>query len=135
VFRCLEKHCNRSYGTEGALKMHIKIKHPYVHYDSKYSKGKLIKKQEDHHEDRKGKQEDIDLVESSLLLTNLSHSLGSHQPLLVTPSPISYSSFLSLKQNEIQTPQFTSVAIPTKIEPIKSEIKNPMSLNSIINGL
>jgi len=128
MYKCLEKHCNRSYGTEGALKMHIKIKHPHIHYDTKYSKGKLIKKQED----RKVKQEDIDLVESSLLLSNLSHSLETHQPRLVTPSPINYSSFLSLKQNEMQTPQFTSL-IPEKMETIQEIRTNPMSLNSIIN--
>jgi len=36
LYKCQEKHCNRSYGTEGALKMHIKTKHPSVKYDTKY---------------------------------------------------------------------------------------------------
>jgi len=36
LYKCQESHCNRSYGTEGALKMHIKIKHPSAKYDTKY---------------------------------------------------------------------------------------------------
>eukprot|EP01130_Rhizamoeba_saxonica_P003108 TRINITY_DN1342_c0_g1_i1.p1 TRINITY_DN1342_c0_g1~~TRINITY_DN1342_c0_g1_i1.p1 ORF type:complete len:131 (-),score=27.18 TRINITY_DN1342_c0_g1_i1:64-456(-) len=32
----MEKHCNRSYGSEGALKMHIKLKHPKVKYNADY---------------------------------------------------------------------------------------------------
>jgi len=36
LYKCLEYHCNRSYGTEGALKMHLKLKHPNVKYNSKY---------------------------------------------------------------------------------------------------
>jgi len=33
IFACTENNCSRSYGTEGALKMHIKTKHPFIHYD------------------------------------------------------------------------------------------------------
>uniref|UniRef100_A0A6B2LCF7 C2H2-type domain-containing protein n=1 Tax=Arcella intermedia TaxID=1963864 RepID=A0A6B2LCF7_9EUKA len=36
LYRCQEKFCNRSYGTEGALKMHIKLKHPSVTYNENY---------------------------------------------------------------------------------------------------
>lgn len=36
LYKCLEKFCNRSYGSEGALKMHIKIKHPGVSYNEVY---------------------------------------------------------------------------------------------------
>lgn len=33
LFRCFVGDCSRSYGTEGALKMHLKLKHPDVTYD------------------------------------------------------------------------------------------------------
>jgi len=36
LYKCLERICNRSYGTEGALKMHIKLKHPGVAYNEAY---------------------------------------------------------------------------------------------------
>jgi hypothetical protein len=36
LYRCQEKYCHRSYGTEGALKMHIKLKHPSVTYNECY---------------------------------------------------------------------------------------------------
>jgi hypothetical protein len=36
LYRCQEKGCNRSYGTEGALKMHLKLKHPNVKYNASY---------------------------------------------------------------------------------------------------
>ncbi len=32
LYKCQEKNCNRSYGTEGALKMHLKLKHAGVRY-------------------------------------------------------------------------------------------------------
>jgi len=130
-YKCQEKHCNRCYGTEGALKMHIKIKHPNVHYDTKYSKGKLIKKveKENHVYDTKLKREDIDLVESSYLLSNLSHTIETHQsPMIVTPSPISYSNYVQ----RIETPQFPPTLIQEKISPKVQ--KNIMSLNNLING-
>jgi hypothetical protein len=36
LYKCQEKYCYRSYGTEGALKMHIKLKHPSVTYNENY---------------------------------------------------------------------------------------------------
>jgi len=33
LFQCPDKTCTKSYGTEGALKMHLKIKHPSLSYD------------------------------------------------------------------------------------------------------
>jgi hypothetical protein len=36
LYKCQEKYCHRSYGTEGALKMHIKLKHPAVTYNETY---------------------------------------------------------------------------------------------------
>lgn len=36
LYKCQEKNCNRSYGTEGALKMHLKLKHAGVRYNSTY---------------------------------------------------------------------------------------------------
>jgi hypothetical protein len=36
LYKCQEKNCNRSYGTEGALKMHLKLKHAGVRYNSSY---------------------------------------------------------------------------------------------------
>lgn len=36
LYKCQEKNCNRSYGTEGALKMHLKLKHAGVRYNSAY---------------------------------------------------------------------------------------------------
>jgi hypothetical protein len=36
LYKCQEKYCHRSYGTEGALKMHIKLKHPSVTYNENY---------------------------------------------------------------------------------------------------
>jgi len=36
LYKCQEKYCYRSYGTEGALKMHIKLKHPSVTYNESY---------------------------------------------------------------------------------------------------
>jgi len=36
LYKCQEKYCHRSYGTEGALKMHIKLKHPSVTYNETY---------------------------------------------------------------------------------------------------
>eukprot|EP01125_Pyxidicula_operculata_P004349 TRINITY_DN1663_c0_g1_i1.p1 TRINITY_DN1663_c0_g1~~TRINITY_DN1663_c0_g1_i1.p1 ORF type:complete len:404 (+),score=113.38 TRINITY_DN1663_c0_g1_i1:81-1292(+) len=36
IFNCREDVCNRSYGTEGALKKHIQLKHPHINYDEKY---------------------------------------------------------------------------------------------------
>jgi len=36
LYKCQEKYCSRSYGTEGALKMHIKLKHPNVTYNEAY---------------------------------------------------------------------------------------------------
>jgi len=36
LYKCQEKFCNRAYGTDGALKMHIKLKHPSVTYNEAY---------------------------------------------------------------------------------------------------
>eukprot|EP01125_Pyxidicula_operculata_P015752 TRINITY_DN5373_c0_g2_i1.p1 TRINITY_DN5373_c0_g2~~TRINITY_DN5373_c0_g2_i1.p1 ORF type:complete len:261 (+),score=31.85 TRINITY_DN5373_c0_g2_i1:300-1082(+) len=36
LYKCQEKYCKKSYGTEGALKMHLKIKHPHIEYDEVY---------------------------------------------------------------------------------------------------
>jgi len=134
MFKCQEKHCNRSYGTEGALKMHIKIKHPYVHYDTKYSKGKLIKKDKDNinHDisNIKNDKEDNDLVESSLLLSNLSHTIESHQPLIATPSPISYNYMPRIETQHY--PQ--SLTYDDKTNNIQPKPVNIMSLNNLINS-
>jgi len=152
MYKCQEKHCNRSYGTEGALKMHIKIKHPYVHYDTKYSKGKLIKKDKINNNELtkiKKPENDIDLVESSYLLTNLSHTIESHQPLIATPAPISYTNFVQrIDPTPSLIPQTlppsvydpeklynsTNTIIPSTTNTIIPQGKsNVMSLNNLIN--
>jgi len=132
MYKCQEKHCNRSYGTEGALKMHIKIKHPQINYDAKYSKGKLIKKPGDcdngpaepkQHQTKTVLMEDKELVESSLILTNLSHTIEAQHPMLVSPSPISYNSFVT--KMEMSPSQNDLINFSLK--------KNLMSLNNLIN--
>ena len=33
-FKCTASNCHKAYGTEGALKMHLRIKHPSHHYNN-----------------------------------------------------------------------------------------------------
>jgi len=138
-YKCQEKHCNRSYGTEGALKMHIKIKHPNIQYDSKYSKGRLINQKkmdpEDLDEFKQSKMEnDIDLIESTSYLivpkpTNIPQSIDtSHQTMIVTPSPISYNNYIQRKETQQPPMQFQE-----KMMPKVSITRNVMSLNNLIS--
>jgi len=56
LYKCQEKFCNRAYGTDGALKMHIKLKHPSVTYNEAYQQqarraAAILNKEEEKFED------------------------------------------------------------------------------------
>jgi hypothetical protein len=149
LYKCQEKHCNRSYGTEGALKMHIKTKHPSVKYDAKYQiqarNASLInkKKEEDYDDDdddddyeQSSAQSDT-LLETSLILSKLPYTTpkSKEQPTNVTPSfnysPITYpqNTSLSINTAPISYPQNSTLSLSINTSILPPDVKFPTHIN------
>jgi len=129
LYKCQEKYCNRAYGTEGALKMHIKLKHPSVKYDSKYQLqakyAALMNKNKKNEDDNDDLDDDDDFeevddsedFEESMTLTppkvppTNDSLVYKNESVLVTPSPIRnyvYGDTNSFTSSLISVPQTTS---------------------------
>jgi len=138
LYKCREKHCNRSYGTEGALKMHLKLKHPTVKYDSRYY---FQARQAANSMNLSVNEDEEEINETSLILsTGFSTPNNNANPnlpeptLIMAPSPVNY---YPTNQNELLYRNLweknnDKVYITTPI-PNNDPYTKKMSVNSLID--